>query len=238
MPWSSVEHVVRLDPRGAERRYRPENARRQECDSRGEDHDPPVEREIQRDLMVRRRQLSHERLAAPLSDDEAADGTEHRVNEALEQQLPRETATGRAKRQANAELVPARRGTGQQQVGDVDAGDQQHERDDNQQGDQRPLEPLAQSRRTVGNRLELEGIVQELWLRGRRHGRGAHLRLAFRTSLSADATQSLKPGARATVCDVGRTSRLRDVVRRRLRDRNRMPVAARATRCCKNLRIG
>jgi hypothetical protein len=57
-----------------------------------------------------------------------------------------------------------------------DAGEQ-HEGDDNQQGDQRPLELLAQSRRTVGNRLELEGIVQELWLREHRHRRGAHLRL-------------------------------------------------------------
>ena len=77
--------------------------------------------EIQSDLVDRRRQLSHECLAAPLSDDEPADRTEHGENEAVDQQLPRETAAGRAKRQSNTELVPARRGACQQQVGDVDA---------------------------------------------------------------------------------------------------------------------
>jgi hypothetical protein len=132
-----LEDIQRGDPGGAERRYRPENARRHECDSRGERHDPPVEREIERDLLDRRRQLSHERLTAPLSDDEPADRTEHRENETLDQQWPRETAAGRAQRQPNAELVPARRGACQQQVGDVDARDQQHEQcnhEDREQG--------------------------------------------------------------------------------------------------------
>ena len=137
----------------------------------------PVERQIEGDGIRGRVQLGQEKAGRPPREHRPADragGGQHR---ALREHQTREPPRRSAERQADAQLVPPRRAARQQQVGDVDAGDQQHERDDDQQGDQRPLEPLAQSRRAVGDRLELEGSLRNCRLRERRHRRGAHLRL-------------------------------------------------------------
>ncbi len=66
-------------------------------------------------------------------DQETGDAPGNREHEALEQRLRDDLPSARAERQPQGDLSAARRGTGQEQVGDVGARDQEDQRADRQQ---------------------------------------------------------------------------------------------------------
>ena len=89
--------------------------------------------------------VAHEQPAAPMRDEQAEQCAGAREQQAFGQQLPRDPQSRRAERDAQAELVPSRSGPGQQQVGEVRARDQQHQRDDHHDRRQRPAVALAKA---------------------------------------------------------------------------------------------
>ena len=141
----------------------------------------PVERHLQVDVVRGRRQLPHEQAAEPAGEEEPEDGAQSREHEALAEQLPRQPGARGAERQAYAQLVAPRRRAREQQVGDVGAGDEQHEADDDHQRGERPLIASAQSRAAGRRRVERERFLQVVLLvvlaPVLRHGGLAHLRL-------------------------------------------------------------
>ncbi len=72
--------------------------------------------------------LGDQEARAPDRQQQAGDGARHGEEQALGQELPDQPAVRRAEGQTRRQLVAPRRGARQQQVGDVGAGDEQHQR--------------------------------------------------------------------------------------------------------------
>ena len=89
--------------------------------------------------------MRNESPAAPRADDETADRSTCREDEALDQQLSRQADPRRAKSEPYAQLVPAPGSASQQQVRDVDARDHQHEQHDNEDREERTRVDLPES---------------------------------------------------------------------------------------------
>ena len=159
-----LERVGRFGPPPAQGRPHPEQQCRERGDGRRERHRPPVQRQVQRHVVARRRQLVHQQLAAPLREQQSARGADAGEQQALGEQLPGNPESRGADRQPDAQLVPARRRARQQQVGDVGAGDQQDEDDDAHDDEQRPLVAVAQFGRARGRRRQREALAQVLFL--------------------------------------------------------------------------
>ena len=88
-----------------------------------EGEDAPVERR-HADRSAR------QQLLAPVADEDAERAAHRREQQALGQQLANQTPARRAERQPDRDLLLPRRRAREQQVGDVGADDQQHQRDD------------------------------------------------------------------------------------------------------------
>ena len=71
----------------------------------------------------------HERLDAPRREADADDGRDEREDDAFGEELPGDPRPARAEGGADGELAGARGAACQQQVGDVAAGDEEHEAD-------------------------------------------------------------------------------------------------------------
>ena len=124
-----LERVVRLHARAAQRRRHAEEQRRR--DRRSPAVNPSTRQSSERSRNTRvggRRQLPHEQPAAPLREEQPEQRADAGQQQALAQQLPRDPQARRAERDAHAELVPARGRAREEQVRDVRARDQQHER--------------------------------------------------------------------------------------------------------------
>ncbi len=131
-----------------------------ECHSR-ERQDPPVGREIEIDRSGGRRKLADDQPAAPGGEQRPERGTTARQQQALHQQLPHQARAGRPERQPDAQFVPPGIGARQQQVGQVDAGDEQDEPDDGHQREQRSAVLVAQQRIGAPGRAgKDEGFLQ------------------------------------------------------------------------------
>ena len=92
----------------------------------------PDHRQIERDLIEPRNRnaIGDEREQPAMERDrqrETGDAARKRQQHAFRQHLAQQPAALRAERGAQAQLALAHRAARQQQVGDVDAGDQQHE---------------------------------------------------------------------------------------------------------------
>ena len=96
------------------------------------------------------RSLAHRAIA------EAGDAAGARQQQALDELLAGEAPARRAERQAHAEFMAARGGAREEQVGDVRARNQQHERDDRHDGQNRLPIPAAHRRGAAGGRLHAE----------------------------------------------------------------------------------
>ena len=80
----------------------------------------------------------------------------------LDQQLAGEAPAGRAQRQTHAELVLARGSSGQEQIGDVGAGDQEHQRDHGHRHEHRLTVGGPHQRRANGGWRHLEWLGEVL----------------------------------------------------------------------------
>ena len=130
---------------------------------------------------------------------DAAGGREH---QAFGQHLAHQAAALGAERGAQADLALARRAARQQQVGDVDAGDEQHQRDRADQREQRRAQ-----------------LADQLFLQREDHHRAAGIELRlFLLELGVDGSACRRRPARTTP--------RRAVARSRTSCRGRSPPAA------------
>ena len=124
--------------RRLQRREQTESQAGDEGDTEGEEHDGAVQADGLEPRNVGR--LSgHQRPGRPVGDHQADDAAGKAEDDRLGQQLPEQPAAAGPHRHADRELTLTRRRTRQQQVGDVRAGDQQHQADRTEQHEERPL---------------------------------------------------------------------------------------------------
>ena len=125
-----LQRVVEIGPRRRHRRCEAEEHGRGERDEHREGQDPAVERRRLEpwngELLGGRRE---QRLKTPGRDEHAAGRAGPRERDALDEQLPHEPETAGAERRPHRQLALPRRRARQEQVGDVGAGDEQHEAD-------------------------------------------------------------------------------------------------------------
>lgn len=93
-----------------------------------ENKDPPVEIEIQPERQLDRHGMQEKRLV-PHGDQQAQGASEHADDEAFREHLAHDATAGGAECEANGDLMRARSGPREHEVGDVGAGDQQDEYD-------------------------------------------------------------------------------------------------------------
>ena len=130
----------RIGAPGRERRHQTEQHDRAERDGRREEHDGWV----QDDLRIRPRAPARDRLDEAQRRYRGGDGqhsADEREHRRFGEQLRDEPAAARADRRANRHLAGARSAAREQQVRDVDAGDQQHE----QRRAERERQPVGRS---------------------------------------------------------------------------------------------
>ena len=99
--------------------------------------------------------------AGDRGEEQAEDARGSGHERAFDEHLLNQPAPAGADRQAQRHLALARRGAGQEQVGDVRAGDEEDQRRDRRQDPQRALELAPQRRRTVGRRPQEERRREE-----------------------------------------------------------------------------
>ena len=119
--------LVDVPLRGVQRGCQTEDDPGGQTDRRHEGDDGPVHREFH---VVRHADILHRRVGPPHARHRHAhicEAGDEREQDALHQQLPDNTPTAGAQRDAHRDLVLAMRRAGEQEVGDVRAGDQQHE---------------------------------------------------------------------------------------------------------------
>jgi hypothetical protein len=102
------------------------------------------------------------------------DAAHEREQEALGEQLTNDPAAAGTDRQTDRDLPFARRGSSEQEVGHVRAGDQQHQADRRHQHEQRLLKSLPEERPTRAAGTDLDARREEAPANvrsiGRRHG--------------------------------------------------------------------
>ena len=98
----------------------------------GEGDNPPVDADILRPRNSDR-QLSQQRLRQRRRQQQAGDAAQQRQQHAFEDQLSQQSPRARAHRSADGKFATPAFGARQQQVGDVGAGDQQHQADGTEQ---------------------------------------------------------------------------------------------------------
>jgi hypothetical protein len=115
-----------------------------ERDHEGEHQDTQVETNTRQtdDLAVGRRDLA-EGADPPVRDDQPRGAARNAEDQALHERLPHQPRASRAERRAYGHLAPAPGSAGEQQVRDVDTGDEQHEGHRPEQEEQPVLEPAA-----------------------------------------------------------------------------------------------
>jgi hypothetical protein len=127
-----LEDIIEVDARGLKRRGEAEADAGEHGDGAGEEEGRAVEGNLGRARQVFRGQ-GEESAHAPLRDQDAqrsAGDTEH---DALGQELPDEPAAVCAESGADGKVLHPRRGTHEEEIGDVGAGDQKKEADGREQ---------------------------------------------------------------------------------------------------------
>jgi hypothetical protein len=148
-------------------RPRREEAGRQPEDEAGEQRDEgheaqhrTVERHRVRQGEAGRAQLEEQRQAPP-ADGQARRAAEDGQQQALRRELPRDPPGSGPERLADRDLLPPLARPGQQQVAHVDAGDQEHEPDAGEEGEQGRAR-AAHGVFVQGPDLELQAVPLEL----------------------------------------------------------------------------
>ncbi len=147
-----LDGFVRRHAADADRGRQAEDNRCRDRHEHREPKDAPVERQVEIDAAIRGRQLGHEHPAAPIGEDQSEGGARGGQERRLGEQLPGEPQSRGAERQPDAQLMASRDRARQQQVGDVGAGDEEHETNHDQDRHQWLLIPAAERRETVSRR--------------------------------------------------------------------------------------
>ena len=103
-----------------------------------------------------------DQAAAPLREQQSEAAPDDGQQQALDQQLPGERKREAPSASRMRELVAAAGGARQHQVGDVRAGDQQHQHDDRHDDPERPLVAGAKAGRTGSGRNQRQAVAQIL----------------------------------------------------------------------------
>ena len=153
--------LVQLDAGALQRRHEAEANRGEQGDGEREEPDAKVRRGRQGLGQGVGGQDREQQVAEPdrqQHPDQRAGGGEH---EAFGQRLPDQAPSRRAQREPHGHLLLARRGPGQQQVGHVRAGDEQHEPDHRHQHHQRRREVFAGVRQPARRRVQHQRLLAE-----------------------------------------------------------------------------
>ena len=188
------QHLVQIRARRAERRQQPDDEARCQRDQRDIAEDAPVEGQIEADWQIYGDRDARDQPAEHETQAGARKTSEPGEEEAFGQQLADETPASRAERGAQGQLALADGGADHQEVDDVDAGDEQHESDQQHEhaGDVwiavrgvgfGPRLPLVQQPRA--DRLLVSGYCVSS--------------CALTTSTAACACCSVTPGARCPI---------------------------------------
>ena len=131
---------------------------------------------IERNGLAFGRDDAKQQAGSPVGDENARGAADRSEQHALGEHLANEPAAAGADCHAHSDLLLAGRGAGEQQVGNVGAGDQQDHGDDARQHEQGLGEASAQVGGAPGPSLYLDLLVEEFAL-ARGGGVGAGLRL-------------------------------------------------------------
>jgi hypothetical protein len=196
------QDLVEIETRGLKRRCEPEDHTGRQRDHGCEQQNAAVHRDFVQPRQAGRRDC-HEAANTPGGDEHAHDTGNNGQQRALGHQLTHDAAARRADCRTDCQLARTRGPAREQQVADVDAGDQQHDHHD--------AEDQVQRRADVSHQLLEEHVdgnalrVVRLWIRRFEPARdGVQLALRLR---EADAW--LEPADRAVVVRRAR-GRLRD----------------------------
>ena len=118
---------------------RPNSTLRRHGEPGGPEHDDAVDRDLGLPRQMDRPKPV-EQADAGVRQQQAARAAEHREHEVLREELPNETEPRGAERAAHRQFALAGLGPRQHQVGDIDAGDEQHESDGDAERHQRRLD--------------------------------------------------------------------------------------------------
>ena len=121
---------LRIDSSGPPGRRQAEQQTRQRRHENREGENGQIELQVERHRTRRPRQQRHQESTAPRREHDAKQRAEAREQEALGDELPRQSPTARAKRESNGHFVLSHGGTGEQEVRNVRTRDQQHQRHD------------------------------------------------------------------------------------------------------------
>ena len=157
-----LHRLDRLDASGAKCRHDAKQQRRRDRHGGGEPEHAPVEREIERYGFLVRGELLHQESAAPPRQHQPKRRSGAGQDQALGEQLARDPELRRAHRQPKAQLVAPGIRAGQHQVGDVGAGNQQHEADRHHDDDERLTVAILQLRGARGGARERERVAEIL----------------------------------------------------------------------------
>jgi hypothetical protein len=150
--------------RGLQRRHQAEEEGRGQRDAGREQQDPQVGCRRERDVGRVEREEAQERAGQADGQHEPGRAPRAGQDQALEQELFDDLPPPRAERRPDRDLLLAGRRTGQQQVRDVRARDQQHQADQGLQDDQRLLEPRPDVGVAARRRHDPEGLLEEALL--------------------------------------------------------------------------
>ena len=138
-----------------------EDQTRDKGDDDSEAEHPSIERKIDRTIEKKRRPEGPQHIAPPVSHQKTSQTAQQRKQRAFRQKLAYQAEASRAHGCANAQLLFPFGGLRQQQVGQIDAGDQQHQTDHAHQhaACKRKLPPLIDSQRRFVQGKEFDGAA-------------------------------------------------------------------------------
>ena len=155
---------------------------------KGEEKHPGVGGAAQAAARLLERQGSEQSVADPRREQKAESAAQTGEEKALDQELAHDVAAPGAEGQAHRDLAFARSGSGQQQVRDVGAGDEQDESDHPRENEERGRELLPQRREAAKAREHLELLGQEAIAKAR--GRVGHLAELVLVDLTVEHLQA------------------------------------------------
>ncbi len=139
---AALQHVARRRARRTQRRQDAEEQCHGERQRDAEAHHPPVEPHLEAHRVLLRRKHRHHERRRPPADQCTERRGERRQQRALDEHQPDQPPAAGADRDPQRHLATSRQRLSVEQVGDVHAGDQQHDRDERCQHEERSAERL------------------------------------------------------------------------------------------------